>query len=349
MLKNVSRSFFLTLRVLPEGLREPIGLAYLLARTADTIADTSLVSPEHRLSLLLCFRAHMNGAENAPNLSYINTELAQHQTDSHEHALLASVESMLTLLAMQEKKDQAAIRQVVTTLTQGMELDLNTFPHEQSAQLVALTTLEDLDHYTYLIAGCVGEFWTHLSSMHLPEVKHWDISEMLGYGIRFGKALQMTNILRDCASDLRIGRCYLPLTLLHQHSLEPKDLLQAENSLKAKPLLNELIRLTLVHFCHATKYLLAIPHHCVRLRLACLWPIVIGLETLLLLVRTHTWLDLAQPCKVKRKAIYRIIASSLPIIASNFLLQRWIKHLIGQIEAELNKSKTLKSFTHQEF
>ena len=39
VLKGVSRSFYLTLRVLPKNLRAPIGLAYLLARTADTLTD----------------------------------------------------------------------------------------------------------------------------------------------------------------------------------------------------------------------------------------------------------------------------------------------------------------------
>ncbi|SVB50912.1 uncharacterized protein METZ01_LOCUS203766, partial [marine metagenome] len=42
VLEGVSRSFYLTIRVLPKNLREPIGLAYLLARTADTIADRRL-------------------------------------------------------------------------------------------------------------------------------------------------------------------------------------------------------------------------------------------------------------------------------------------------------------------
>ena len=46
LLKSVSRSFYLTLRVLPTGMRDPVGLAYLLARAADTIADTSLIPPE---------------------------------------------------------------------------------------------------------------------------------------------------------------------------------------------------------------------------------------------------------------------------------------------------------------
>src|SRR5438067_11742992 len=52
LLKNVSRSFYLTLRALPRGLREPIGLAYLLARASDTVADSSAAPVEIRLKNL---------------------------------------------------------------------------------------------------------------------------------------------------------------------------------------------------------------------------------------------------------------------------------------------------------
>src|SRR5258706_3083147 len=52
LLKAVSRSFNLTLRVLPAAVRPQIGLAYLLARTTDTIADTELVPIEKRLDAL---------------------------------------------------------------------------------------------------------------------------------------------------------------------------------------------------------------------------------------------------------------------------------------------------------
>ena len=46
-LRSVSRSFYLSLAILPRSLREPIGLAYLLARAADTVADTrALPRPE---------------------------------------------------------------------------------------------------------------------------------------------------------------------------------------------------------------------------------------------------------------------------------------------------------------
>ncbi|MEE9249206.1 MAG: squalene/phytoene synthase family protein, partial [Dehalococcoidia bacterium] len=55
ILKSVSRAFYLTLRILPGGLRESVGLAYLLARAADTIADTRALEPEERLARLLDF------------------------------------------------------------------------------------------------------------------------------------------------------------------------------------------------------------------------------------------------------------------------------------------------------
>ncbi|MCX7825074.1 MAG: squalene/phytoene synthase family protein, partial [Verrucomicrobiae bacterium] len=48
LLKEVSRSFYLTLRVLPGALRPAISLAYLLARASDTIADTKVVPREKR-------------------------------------------------------------------------------------------------------------------------------------------------------------------------------------------------------------------------------------------------------------------------------------------------------------
>ena len=52
LLRDVSRSFYLTLKLLPGSIREQIGLAYLLARATDTIADTGAVSVEERLAAL---------------------------------------------------------------------------------------------------------------------------------------------------------------------------------------------------------------------------------------------------------------------------------------------------------
>src|ERR1039457_6131075 len=66
LLRDVSRSFYLTLRVLPGKVRAPIGLAYLLARTTDTIAATELVAPEQRLEALRAVRERIQGRGQAP-------------------------------------------------------------------------------------------------------------------------------------------------------------------------------------------------------------------------------------------------------------------------------------------
>ncbi len=336
LLKGVSRSFYLTLRVLPAGMRDPIGLAYLLARAADTIADTSIIPPEQRLDLLLSLRARVNGtADDAAQLRRMAEEVASQQSESDEKVLLESLEPALAVLSQLTGPDRDAVREIVTTLTKGMEFDLRTFPDERSGQIVALREWDELDRYTYLVAGCVGEFWTKMTYLHLPGTLKAEPGIMLPRGVRFGKALQMTNVLRDCGKDLRIGRCYLPSTMLDRFRLIPQDLLLPDASLRAKPLMLELVRKTLEHFHEALDYTLAIPAFAIRLRLACLWPIVIGLETLALLVCNDNWLDPQKVSKVRRGDVYRILALSIPVVASNTLLRLWIQRLIAKVEARL--------------
>jgi farnesyl-diphosphate farnesyltransferase len=338
LLKGVSRSFYLTLRVLPAGMRDPVGLAYLLARAADTIADTSLIPPDQRLELLLALRDQVNGTGDKEALARrMAIEVAAQQTQSDEKVLLESLEPALTVLAQLSESDRQAVRAIVTTLTQGMEFDLRMFPDESSGQIVALKEYEALDRYTYLVAGCVGEFWTQMTYAHMPGTLKGEPETILRRGVRFGKALQMTNVLRDCGKDLRIGRCYLPATMLERYGLTPQDLLSPANSVRAQPLLFELLRKTLDHFREAVDYTLAIPAWSVRLRLACLWPILIGLETLLLLVDNNDWLDPAKVSRVRRNDVYRIIARSLPLAVSNTLLRRHTGQLTGKIEARLTK------------
>ena len=330
LLKNVSRSFYLTLRVLPAGLREPIGLAYLLARAADTVADTELIAPDRRLELLLGLRAQINGAPGNV-ATEIAGELSAHQSNPHEQILLNSIDPALALLAQCNPSDRSEIRRVVTTLTEGMEFDLRTFPNETSGQIAALKNQSELEQYTYLVAGCVGDFWTRMTIAHEPSMREWDPIEMSACGIRFGKALQYTNVLRDVPKDLRIGRCYLPDAMLAAHGLSPADLLDPRNAARARAVLAELIQSALNHFEEARRYLLAIPRRCPRLRLACLWPILIGLPTLEKLGANADWLDPAKPSKVSRAEVQRILALSFLAVGSNRLLDVWIDRKMNRV------------------
>ena len=146
----------------------------------------------------------------------------------------------------------------------------------------------------------------------------------------------MTNVLRDCAKDLRIGRCYLPASMLAQVGLAQEDLLSTENSLRTRPVLFELVRKTLDHYREAIEYTLALSASSIRLRLACLWPVLIGLETLALLVGNDQWLDPAQASKIRRNDVYRIMARSTLLVASNGMLRRWMEGLIARVEERMN-------------
>jgi phytoene/squalene synthetase len=134
----------------------------------------------------------------------------------------------------------------------------------------ATRLFDELDQYTFMVAGCVGEFWTKMTYTHMPDPLKDRPETMLTRGIRFGKALQMTNVLRDCGKDLRIGRCYLPLTMLDRFGLSPQELLLPTISLRARPVMYELVGKALDHFREAIEYTVAIPASSVRLRLACL-------------------------------------------------------------------------------
>ena len=326
-LRSVSRSFYLSIRVLPAGLREPVGLAYLLARAADTIADTALLRPDDRLRLLLLFRAQLEGSASPEALSEIESAIGgtgDGGGDAHLR-LLSSLPQAFALLETFPFADASRVRKVVVTLTRGMEMDLTTFPPEDSGKLAALDSLEDLDRYTYLVAGCVGEFWTDITAAHTPALRKWDRAEMSELGVRFGKALQMVNVLRDVPRDLRIGRCYLPSDMLAREGMKPEDLLDGANSDAARPTLIAGIEIALGHIAAAEEYLLAIPRRCLRLRLAALWPLLLAVGTLAELARSEAWLDPHRVTRVRRSRVYGMMALSLLIGRSNTGVRFWMK------------------------
>ena len=202
-------------------------------------------------------------------------------------------------------------------------------------RIAALQDYAALDFYTYMVAGCVGEFWTKISMAHTPALSGWDANAMSEKGVRFGKALQLTNVLRDVPRDLRLGRCYLPENWLSADGLALYDLLQPSQVSAAKPVLYAGIEKALEHFTAAEEYVLTIPGRCLRLRLAALWPVLIGLATLARLARNDGWLDPDRPSRINRGWVYRMMARSWPSAASDTLLKRWIGGLRQKVEASI--------------
>jgi farnesyl-diphosphate farnesyltransferase len=311
LLRDVSRSFYLTLRVLPPAIRPQISLAYLLARATDTIADTKAVPRAKRVAAL----QQLQNLSHVPDLGAI----AEQQTSPAEKQLLERLEDCVIALGRFDEADGRRIQELLKIIVSGQIFDLQQFPGETEEELVALSSDEELDRYTYMVAGCVGEFWTKMCVAHMPALRDWNVDEMCKLGVRFGKGLQLVNVLRDIPKDLRIGRCYLPVK-------DPRTLLDLENFEAIRALYSRWLDTAEDHLDAGWQYTMKIPRSETRLRLACLWPIWIGLMTIARL-RAENPLDPGQRVKVSRGEVYGVMVRSFLVSRSDSALDRQYQKL----------------------
>jgi farnesyl-diphosphate farnesyltransferase len=142
-----------------------------------------------------------------------------------------------------------------------------------------------------------------------PDTKLDEI-QFIADGIRFGKGLQMVNILRDLPNDLRNGRCYLPKDKLVEAGLSPEDLLSPTNEARFRPLYNSYLDLAESHLAAGWKYTNSIPRGQIRVRLACAWPVLIGAKTISRL-REGGILDPQKRIKITRAEVRGILLRSV--------------------------------------
>jgi farnesyl-diphosphate farnesyltransferase len=328
LLRDVSRSFYLTLRILPGGIGRPIGLAYLLARATDTIADTGLIPVSERLDALDALRARILGNRGVPLDFRRIVEAQEDGASPAERLLLGRVEEAIAALQRMDAGDIGRIRSVLDVITGGQELDLRRFGSIPKGGLGALPDAEALDDYTYRVAGCVGEFWTRMCVAHLFRVGAEEEARMLRDGIRFGQGLQLVNILRDLPKDLGNGRCYLPLDELARIGMVPGDLRDPANERRLWPVYERWLVRAEGHLDAGWAYTVALPRGQVRMRLACAWPVLLGIRTLVKL-RGGGVLDPARRIKVSRAEVKAVMWRSivrLPLGRSWNGLAEWARN-----------------------
>jgi farnesyl-diphosphate farnesyltransferase len=273
ILKEVSRSFYISVRFLPARIRMTIALAYLLARASDTIADTNQLPATERIDVLQRFTESLSrpATEHQTDLAACLTK----QWEGPEEMLLANIDRVFEGLSKIPASHRELVNEVLGKIIRGQTLDIERFELEPGAK--ALKDGAALEEYTYLVAGCVGEFWTKVCFLAWPRYARLPESEMLRTGKRFGQGLQLINILRDFPVDLQAGRCYLPVADPTAVGSDPR-LARPEWELwhhRANGYLEE-----------AWKYICAVRP--LRVRFACAMPVLIGVRTLRLLGDTST-------------------------------------------------------------
>src|SRR5438309_3216721 len=332
LLRPVSRSFYLSIRLLPRALREPVALAYLLARTSDTIADSNSVPAEKRIELLDRFARAIAGKDQ--EIGKELRELLVSQRDPSvraelavsigmtegEKTLLESAEAILRALKNLSPEDQRDVRELLVIITRGQRQDLTRW----SEGLAALGNAQELRDYTYLGAGCVGEFWTRVCFRKVQSFTARGEADMLELGTNYGRGLQLVNILRDAGNDLRAGRCYFPEDELRAANLSASDLLKAPADFL--PIYSRWIAEARAGLDAGLEYSIAINPP--RVRVATVLPAMIGLRTISLM--EDSGLEaLRTRVKVPRSEVRGMIASTTITLASQSRLRRARAKLLG--------------------
>lgn len=309
LLRSVSRSFYLSIQFLPAQLREPIALAYLLARTTDTIADTAQIFANVRMETLKLLSDAIQGIASRDVVADLIASFVSLQQNTSERQLLESLPDCLAWLERMEHTDRNDIRLVLEKITHGQMSDLERFDNPK--EIRALRTAADLDEYTYLVAGCVGEFWTRLCFRHVRNFARRSEDEMLALGRRYGMALQLINVLRDAGSDLRVGRCYFPDYELTEAHLTPSQILAEPE--RFQPIYRTWLGKANAGLESGMEYSRAINNR--RVRAATVLPALIGARTLALLDAAGPT-SLQRTVKVSRRGVRAIILSLAITFAS---------------------------------
>ncbi len=296
ILKDVSRSFYLSMRVLPRGMREPISLGYLLARASDTLADTPGLEASLRAEMLDGFRGVLAGGERGAWLAQLRRDVIPRQRHAGEKSLLENMEGVFawldSLLRQQGvgeygARQHAAIMTVMGHILTGQRLDIERFELRQGFRF---SDDAELEEYCYMVAGCVGEFWTEVGGISSQKFSTEDAATLRRWGANYGKGLQLINILRDLPGDLENGRCYLP-----GGEVPCQDVLMEESArwrARARKYLGD-----------GQLYARSLVSR--RIRAATALPGLIGARTLDLM-DAASWGELERGVKVPRREVYRL-------------------------------------------
>ncbi len=176
--------------LLPQPKRDAMSALYAFCREVDDVADEDSVAVEQRRAGLNAWRADIRRACDG---------------DRPEFPVNREFQPFI---------QQYHLRfDLFDELIKGCEMDLDTQRY---------ATHEQLELYCHRVASVVGLLSIEIFGYQNPACRT--------YAVHLGKALQLTNILRDVRPDAERGRIYLPLADLKQFNVTEAEILRHEYS-----------------------------------------------------------------------------------------------------------------------
>lgn len=326
ILPKVSRTFALNIGVLRGDLHRSILTAYLFCRTIDTIEDAGKLDPQTKIRLLLEFsRILEDSAYREKALDSWIGQCAVVDGAANDLALLSENRRVFNVFDSLKASHKEQIIPSVIRMAKGMSYFQKKFAF---GKLTPLENEDELEEYCYFVAGAVGEMLCNLFLTQLPGLPDEARETMKQNAVSFGLGLQMTNISKDVVVDRQRGWSYIPKESIREKGLTVEEFHKGTSMQKNLQVLEKLLQKTTGHLNDALKFTLAIPRHKIPLRLFCIWPLWMAMETVAVLHNNQALLASAAPVKISRGAVKKILRTTPWIASSNFLLKRSFEKII---------------------
>ena len=322
ILPGVSRTFALTIPVLPERLAQVMTNAYLLCRLADTIEDDVGLDAKQKSAFHERFVAVVKGDESAEPFAAALLPLLSDRVLPAERDLVANAPAVIRVTHGFSRPERDALNRCVGVMCRGMP------EFQRSKSLRGLANLGELASYCYFVAGVVGEMCTELFCQYCPDIeKHRDA--MMRLAVSFGQGLQMTNILKDIWDDRQANACWLPRSVFPGGNFDFEHLEQLHTTGAFKEGLDELVGLAHAHLRNALEYTTMIPKRETGIRRFCLWAIGLAVLTLRKIHRNPTFLS-GNEVKVSRRTVKAtVFATNLTLMSNRALRLIFARAAVG--------------------
>jgi len=320
ILPKVSRSFALCIRVLPKPMNEQMMLSYLIYRVIDTIEDSSAqLRTKKKLFSEFLFLLSRKKAD-LPAAAECSRRLLSKLDYTYEKELLEALPTLTSAYYSQPANVRKCIFQRGRTMANGM----------YKFQKKRIETFADQDSYSYYVAGVIGHLFNDL--LCLNKIIGARLKRQLSrYARQFGLALQKVNILRDIADDIASNRYYWPRKLLQKYGTDYRGLCLQENRDKAMKVLREQIADARKYINAAMKYILMLPKKALRVRMFCLIPLFMAIESYVKCMDNHEVFEAGKKVKISREQVQEIVAKSGMWGTSNERLSSWFMLAMGAV------------------
>lgn len=273
LLQGVSRTFALTIPLLPSDLLNIIANAYLLCRIVDTIEDEPALIGEEKRLFCKNFENVIAGKAEANNFAHELSKRLSHATIPEEHKLIDQTPRVIKITQSFDKINRDALEQCVHIMSEGM------IHFQIEKRSYGLKNIKELDKYCYCVAGVVGEMLTKIFC-HYSSAIALNRDRMLTLSVSFGQGLQMTNILKDIWEDNSRSACWLPQDIFAKEGVDLKNLTTIHTDENFSKGLAHLIGIAHMHLENALQYVMLIPKNEKGIRKFCLWNIGMAILTL---------------------------------------------------------------------